>query len=301
MDSGPHDVSPAAQSDWRLAFTAACLGGLGAASFLVVDLFGAGVRPAELSLRIAHLLLFAVTATLLWRRRRRPTRAFCTVAAVVVWVPFFPSLWISEETSALAGRLGRSWQPFVGHKVLFFCTAAVFPGPPWVGAAMLVALGLHALVLWFYLDLGASTAKMPVDEPWATLAYLAIAWLLYGYRLYHARTERELVRVRAEANALKLSTDAFVVVHDLANTPLQVLELAISLLRRRHAGDDAIFDGALRALARLRELRDRLPVSTVTSAALDPDALRRLELAVTRDEASPTSPRGDSTPPRDSP
>lgn len=273
-----------AQSDWRMAFASACIAGPAAAIFLLVDLSGAGVRPGESAVRIAHLVIFAVTTILLWRRRRRPTRAFCTIAAVIMWVPFFPSLWLSEETTALVGRDGHAWQPFVGHKLLFFGTAMLFPGPTWVVAAMLGALGLHALVLWVHLDLGAPAAKSPVDEPWAMLTYLAVAGLLLAYRSYHARAERELQRMRAEARALKLATEAFLVVRDLANTPLQTLELALALLRRRHVGDDAIIDSALRAIARLRALGARLPVANVTSASLDPDALERLHSAAASEE-----------------
>lgn len=290
----PDAVSADARSDWRLTFTAACVGGVATAAFFIVDLFGAGVRPVELLVRLVHLLIFAVVAVLVWKQRHRPRRASCTIAAVVMWIPFFPSLWLSEETGALASRLGEWWQPFVGHKILFFCTAALFPGPPWAGATMLLALGLHALALWLYLDLGDPGARMPVDEPWATIAYLGTAWALYGYRLYHGRIERELARARAEANALKLSTDAFLVVHDLANTPLQVLELALSLLRRRHVGDDVIIDSAMRAIARLRTIRDQLPVTSVTRASLDPEALRRLAAAAGADETSQAQRRGES-------
>jgi hypothetical protein len=268
-----------ARTDWRLAFAAACLGGISAGIFMIIDLFGVGIRATEFRIRLVHLVIFVVSAILLWERRDRPTRTFCTMAAVVMLIPFFPSLWLSEQTSALAGRLGYSWQPFVGHKILFFAIAAIFPGPAWVGAAMLVAFSLHALLLWFHLDLDMAGAHMPFDEPWATVTYLGIAWVLFGYRIYHGRTELELARVRAEARALKLSTDAFIVVHDLANTPLQVLELALGLLRRRHVGDEAIMDSAIHAIARLRMLRDQLPVSQVTSASLDPDALERLRCA----------------------
>jgi hypothetical protein len=290
MNPGSLVVSVDPRSDWRLAFTAATVGGIFTALFLVIDLNGAGVRIAELGVRVAHLLVFAVIAILLWNRRRRPTRTFCTIATVVIWIPFFPSLWLSEATSAGVGNLGSSWQPFVGHKVLFFGTAAMFPGPAWVGAAMLVALGFHALLLWLHLDLGM--ARMPVDEPAATIAYLAFACFLFIYRVQHSRIELELARVRGEARALELSTDAFLVVHDLANTPLQVLELALSLLRQRHIGDDAIIAAAMNAIARLRAVRDQLPVSRVTSASPDPDALRRLQSAVTRAEQNRGPPCG---------
>jgi hypothetical protein len=278
------DASLQARSDWRLAITAAGLGGVGAGIFLIIDLrVGVGLRDLEFFIRAAHLLIFAVVGVLLWRRRDCPTRRFCTIAAAMMWLPFFPSLWTSEETAAIAGRLGQSWQPFVGHKVLFFGTAAMFPGPVWVAAAMLVALGLHAVLLWLHLDLGAPEALVPADEPWATVTYLAIAWFLLGYRTYHNRTELQLARLRAEASALRMSTDAFLVVRDLANTPLQVLELAIGLLRERHCGEPAILDSASHAIARLRSLRDRLPVATVTSTSPDPEALCRLQSAIAAD------------------
>ncbi|MFO7567444.1 MAG: hypothetical protein R6X02_32675 [Enhygromyxa sp.] len=284
-------VSFDARSDWRLAFSAGCLVGIGSAVFLVIDLLAIGVRDAEIILRISHLVLIAAALVLLWQHRRNPTRSFCTTAVVLMWLPFFWWLWLSEQTAALTGK---PWQPFVGHKVLFFSTAAMFPGPAWVGAAMLVALGLHAGALWFHLDLGAPEAQMPIDEPWATLAYWIIAGLLFGYRIHHNRVEHELARVRAEASALRMSTDAFLVIHDLANTPLQVLELALGLLRRRHVGDEDILEAASNAGARLRALRDQLPLARVTSASVDPDALRRLREAAAGERPSEAAPDQDS-------
>ena len=57
----------------------------------------------------------------------------------------------------------------------------------------ITALGL-ALIGW-------QAASIPIDEPWATIAYLGIAWFLFGYRIYHGRTEADLARVRAQARA----------------------------------------------------------------------------------------------------
>ncbi|HLT37709.1 MAG TPA: hypothetical protein VK034_15555 [Enhygromyxa sp.] len=259
---------------------------------MVIDLWlGAGVRDGELALRIVHPLIFAAAVIVLWIRRHHPTRRFCTIAAVLTWIPFFPSLWLSEETAALLGRLGYSWQPFVGHKVLFFATAALFPGPAWVGTTTLAAFGLHAMLLWFHLGLDMPGAGVPIDEPWATIAYLGIAGVLFGYRIYHARTQVELAHARAQAKALKLSTDAFVAVHDLANSPLQVLELAIPLIRQRHVGDEAILDSAVHAVERLRTLRDQLPVARVTSTSPDPEALRRLRSLAAGEKITPPSRR----------
>ena len=290
MEVGVHRDVLDPRSEWQLALATACVAGVGTGVFLLIDLHSVGVRPVELIVRIVHLLIIAGTGACLWMRRRDPTRRLATIAVLVMWTPYFVSLWLSEETAALTGHL---WQPFVGHKVLLIGTAVMFPGAPWFGGAMLTALAVHALLLWFHLDLGASSAQIPLDEPWATMAFLCIAWAIYGLRLYLGRSMWELARVRAEARSLELSTEALLVMHDLMNTPLQVLELAIALLRRRRLGDaprrkedDPILDAANHALVRLRVLRDQLPVSTATYASLDPEALRRFQTAFEAHEAA---------------
>jgi hypothetical protein len=283
MDVGVHSVAVDPRSEWQLASAMACIAGVGTLVFLLVDLRGVGVRPVELIVRIVHLLIFAGVGVWLWARRRRPTRRLATIAALTMWAPYFVTLWLSEETAALAGH---PWGPFVGHKMLFIGTAVIIPGSPWFGAAMLLALGLHALALWFYLDLGTASADLPLDEPWATVGYLCVAGVLYGVRIHQGRVEHELARVRAEAKSLEVSTEVLIVLHDLMNTPLQVLELAIALLRQRRLGDDPVINAAVHALARLQVLRDQLPVSTATRASLDPEVLRRLQAAVASHDAA---------------
>lgn len=288
MDVGVHWIARDPQSEWQLALGMACVAGVGTSVFLLVDLFGAGVRPGELIVRIIHLLILAGVGAWLSTRRHRPTRRLCTIAVVMMWAPYFVSLWLSEVTAA---STEHPWAPFVGHKMLFIGTAVMIPGSPWFGGAMIAALALHALVLWFHLDLSAASANLPLDEPWATFGYLCVAGALYGFRVYHGRIERELARVRAEARTLEVSTEVLFGLHDLMNTPLQVLELAIALLRRRQEVDDPVIDAAIHALARLHVLRDQLPVlpvlpvSTVTHASLDPEVLRRLQAAVASSEA----------------
>ena len=98
----------------------------------------------------------------------------------------------------------------------------------------------------------ASKARAPA-EPWAILAFGTFAAGIYAYRIYAWRKEQRLADALAEARISERLSRIVLALQDLANTPLQTLELTSALLARGGAAPPLI-DRMQRALARLRDL-----------------------------------------------
>ena len=267
-----------ARSDRRLTIVAGCVGTLFGAAFVAIDLLGPGIRPLELQVRLAHVVLTVGATAFVASRTRTAPRDGYVVAFLLMVLPYLVSFTLSERAAAAAAELGRPWAPFSGHRLVVFGIAALAPGPGWLGAILLATFVAHGAWLWLSLDMGAAAAQLPADEPWASLAYAAMAAVLYAHRVHHVRAERALARLHAERDTLRATNDALLAIRDLANTPLQVVTVALAVVRRRRAGPDPVLDGADRAMARLRDLRELLPGCEPTSASPDPraiDVLRR--------------------------
>jgi hypothetical protein len=285
--------SQGARSDRRLTIAAGCVGTLLSAAFITIDLVGPGVRPLELGVRLAHLVLTIGATVFVASRSAATSRDAYAAAFLLMTLPYLVSFTLSERAAAAAAELGRSWAPFSGHRLVLFGIAALAPGASWLGAILLATFVAHGAWLWLTLDMGAAGAQIPVDEPWASLAYAAMAAVLYGHRLHHVRAERALARARAEREAVQATNDALLTIRDLANTPLQVVTVALAVVRRRREGPDPVLDSADRAMARLRDLRELLPVCEPTRASPDPRALDVLRRAPrTKERAARARDRG---------
>jgi hypothetical protein len=278
-NSGAPDTNDSmgdARSDWLLSVMGCGLIFVLHASFLIADLLGLGYHPVDTRLRAAIVLMIGGIVVLLLVRRDAASRWLCAGAFALAVLPFFVTFWISESSHALEGRLGHPWEPFLGAKVLSFVIAGVCPvRPRWLGAALLALAGIHQVAFWLVLDLGSPSANVSVNEPATAVIAAVVAWALLGFRLNHNRHERELFAARSEASILRTTNEAFLAVQDMANTPLQNLELAISLMEQDRP-QDPVVQKARRSLDRLRLLGQRLPVTRVTSASVDARSLERV-------------------------
>ena len=72
--------------------------------------------------------------------------------------------------------------------------------------------------------------------------------------------ERAAERARTEARALERLAREQLALRDLANTPLQTLEIVVELLRRQHPEARELSDRMERSLVRLRELSRAISV-----------------------------------------
>ena len=243
--------------------------------FLLTQMLHIGAHIVDFRIRLAIVVLLGAITIFLWMKRS-PSRALCAGAFACVILPFTLTFWITESSYALQGRAGTVWEPFIGTKLVFFIIAALCPSQPrWLAPALFSVFLVEAFVLWFVLDLGDPNVHITLREPHITIAYALVAWTLLRYRRHHAQHDRDLAVARAEAAMLRTTNEAFLAVQDTANTPLQNLEIALSLMAKRQPSDPLV-QSARRASVRLRELSQLLPVKQVTRASIDPQALDRI-------------------------
>ncbi len=158
------------------------------------------------------------------------------------------ALWVTSGHFAAAVD---HWVPFQASKLAVLTVALLAPAELYVGVTTILIFTIPPLVkLWTFSP--AVRSKLPVGEPFAMVAFGAFALFLLAYRLRRHALEVELLKSHAEAVALEASAGRFLAIRDMANTPLQTLEINAALLAdvseaRPYA------DRIRRSVARLRE------------------------------------------------
>jgi hypothetical protein len=111
-------------------------------------------------------------------------------------------------------------------------------------------------------------SRMAEGEPFGIIAYAVFAFVVLGFKQRSYALNEELEHARADRMVLERVARVAMALRDLANTPLQTLELVRQNLRsgRARAEDQAAL--MARALERLRRLNDIL-VPYQTALKLD--------------------------------
>jgi len=150
----------------------------------------------------------------------------------------------------------RNWEPFEAAKLGCLIAAMLAPGF-WVGFLSILAFSISASLqfeLFFPLELKAEFAA----EPWPLLAYGLGGVLALVYRFRRAKLEQELARIQAQNLAIKQLANAFLNIRDLMNSPLQVIEFSIDLLRNSNEPSKPTIDRIDRSVQHLREINSVL-------------------------------------------
>lgn len=218
---------------------------------------------------VAAAVLGSVCLVLLVVTRDRPRR---WVGSTVFLVDMAAILAALSWTDGVLAHADPRWYPFDAHKLGALTVALLAPPTVWVGLAAIAGftvvplLELHA----WEPDVRARFSA----APWATVAYGAFACGVYAVQIRRYALLRRAARAEAEAAALERFARMMLAVRDLANTPLQTVELTAALLRRRGEADPRLLDRVLRACDRLvavSRLLDRY--------AIDPSRWRRSDEA----------------------
>jgi hypothetical protein len=213
--------------------------------------FGSPLSGARLlQISWSGALLLVVLAN---RPPRRPRIDFAAYALAVL--PHFMTLFFNAVTreEALA-----PFEPFLRQKVLVFVLAIASPGEVVVTGALIVASAVNAcLESWLLAERFARAS--PRGEPWVTILLAAVAMWLLVWRAHTIARERDLQRRVRDAEQAARRAQMSLAARDLANTPIQSIELVAALLEEQPAGDARRFAEPLRrALARLRSLEGLL-------------------------------------------
>jgi hypothetical protein len=213
---------------------------------------GALLLPVARALHLGWALV--LMGWLLVRRSRLSTEWLdgCFTAAVL---PFLPIFALAEYAMTATGLV---WVPMTGHRLVMLCLSVLAPTRYFLGGGLIAAFALESVVLWYGLGLASHPGVHSPWEPWVTVIYGGVALAILGYRVRNHTIELKLREARAEAEALERLAHLFLAMRDATNTPLQTLELSLTLLKRRHPESTPTTEKMERALERLRSLTQRL-------------------------------------------
>jgi hypothetical protein len=193
---------------------------------------------------------------LLALRARRPPYSRRRSAAIflLVLVPTVVMTWLVDDARAAHSA---SWVPYEPNK-LSALTLAIIAPPGWstgiVGILMFVGSALVHHFTWA----DAIRPRISAGEPMGIIAYGVFALVVLGFKQRGNSLRGELENARAEKVAIERVARVSMALRDLANTPVQTLELVRQKLLTRDPQITVQTERMGRALERLERLNDIL-------------------------------------------
>jgi hypothetical protein len=201
-------------------------------------------------------LVWALTLLgVLLAQRKRPRLEFCRLACALAPLPLLVMFWLLiHERSARDLPL----EIFIRGNVASLLFAMQTPPKAAANLVTISAFTVENLVLYW----NGTIVRVPHTtswlEPWTSLLVGACAVGLALYRARRMRREVQLIAAVERALALDRLTRSFLAVRDLANTPLQTLEVTLALLDARYPAAHDLTRKMARSLMRMRELNQIL-------------------------------------------
>jgi hypothetical protein len=195
-------------------------------------------------------------AVLLVLRARRPpySRRGSNAMFLLVLVPTVVMTWLVDDARAAGSA---SWVPYEPNK-LSALTLAIIAPPGWstgiAGILMFVGSALAHHFIWA----DAIRPRISTGEPMGIIAYGVFALLVLGFKQRGNSLRGELENARAEKVAIERLARVSMALRDLANTPVQTLELVRQRLLTRDPQITVQTERMARALERLERLNDIL-------------------------------------------
>jgi hypothetical protein len=269
----------------RAAVVSALLGVLGSAIGMV-----GFWRISGLWLRSVQSLAFLINGgALWWLYARLPpfSRSRSNAIFLLVLVPTAVMTWMIDDARAAHSAY---WVPYEPNK-LSALTLAIIAPPGWRIGMVAILLFIGSALLHHLMLAEVLRARMSAGEPFGVIAYGVFALVILGFKQRGYTLRDELEQARAEKVALERVARLSMALRDLANTPVQTLEL----VRQRLLSVDPQLriqtERMGRALERLRRLNDIL--APYQSAVVWDGELTSVEREIRR-----TKPRGSPSPSR---
>jgi hypothetical protein len=206
-------------------------------------------KPAAISFLVA-LILFMV----LFIRRKTPSVRWASVVYFVNAVSVAAALALTNLQFAISES---HWEPFQADKLGCLIAAMLAPGF-WVGLLSVLLYAISALVQFEYFFPPDIQARVAAAEPWPIIAFALAGILALIYRFRRVQLQQEFARIQAQNFAMRRLASAFLNIRDLMNTPLQVLELSVELLRNSDEAPKPILDRVDRSVQSLIDLNSVL-------------------------------------------
>lgn len=236
----------------RAAVVAAVLGvvGTGISVFGFWSISGPHLRAVQ----AAGILTSSGALWALRGRWARRSQARSNLLFLLVLLPTVVMAWMVDEARAAHSAY---WVPYEPNK-LSVLTLAIIAPPGWPIGMLAILLFVGSALLHHMMLAPGLRARMSAGEPFGIIAYGVFALVMLGFKQRGYVLRGELEHERAEKVALERVARVSMALRDLANTPVQTLEL----VRQRLLTDDPQLSVQTermgRALERLRRLNDLL-------------------------------------------
>ena len=166
-------------------------------------------------------------------------------------IPLYFITWSSQATYALSGKI---FTPFLPYKIYPIALAFLVPGPFWINLLTIILFYVQAIVFWFYFDMPGIDKVSLGSEPFGTIVFAVVAFLLLFFKYRDKQIITELGRKQANIEFYELLTQIFLSLRDKANTPLQIQKLAITVLKKRCPNEKGILDSLSNATDELESM-----------------------------------------------
>jgi hypothetical protein len=194
-----------------------------------------------------------VLCVLLARRTPGSVRLSNTLFLLVL-LPTIVLVWMADDARAVRGG---NWVPYEPIKLSVLVLAMIAP-PGWKTGTFAILLFAGSALLHYFLFSEVARARLPPGVPFGIIAYGAFALIVLGFRRRGHVLRAELEQARSEKVALARLQRVAISLRDLANTPLQTLELVRRALLTDSPNLPAQADRMAHALEKLRVLNDIL-------------------------------------------
>jgi hypothetical protein len=202
----------------------------------------------------AGLIVNCAALAILHARRESPSRALSNALFLIILVPAVANAWLLDQ--ARADHSAR-WVPYEPNKLSMLTLAMIAP-PGWATGLAGIGMFMGSALVHDRLISDAVRARMAAGEPYGIIAYGAFSIVLLGFKQRGHGMREELARARSEKLALERVARVAIALRDLANTPVQTLELVRHELMKDAPWLHVHQERMGRALAQLRKLNDVL-------------------------------------------
>ena len=209
------------------------------AAFMLLAQINGGVQEYQAGVLVAGSRLYWLRLTyavycaslfilLLTYGRRLSARPLWLMPLFLV-APAFIVSWIAH---GIYTQRRFHYAPFWGYKLGFLLLSLAPGSEVMVNGALIAALSLEALILWFFVGVRESQIGNVTNEPWSTLLLAAAAMLILFFQNAYRRMSQQLGELTVRQHVLESLTRLSMIIRDKINTPLQVLKLCFGDLAR---------------------------------------------------------------------
>jgi hypothetical protein len=160
---------------------------------------------------------------------RTPSLGGSAIFILLLWMALLTVATCTEPRLArfaIGGR--RPFTPFIPHKLLLVTMPLLAPALRWITPLALVITMADALALYVVEQLSAHSEVVSLVEPWTTLAFALVGFLLMGLREQRLVASIGMLRAESRRAAVERRAHLLLALRDQLNTPLQALVLYVA-------------------------------------------------------------------------